>query len=435
MGEEICASAARISTTQGDAIETFEKAIDNANNQNLIKKVLSSGHKSLIEHAVFTIAMCNVSAYVEQFFIEFRLASFTIKSRRYVDFGEMGYYIPSDLSEEDAKCYHKYMDFLFQSYKTLVEQGVPKEDARFLLPYSFNSNFYCTINARELAHIIRAIKFGRGYGITELQDIANQIVEQIETLFPVLLYEFEEVQNRDDNLAASHSHPNVRDKTTFVEAQEMGVVELVASPQKPKMVLDMASIISGSSEGVTDIKKLIDSKRPRELEHLVYTFRITNVSLSGITHIVRHRMQSIVVPSLQSIEHNRYIIPKSLQSFPISLELYKKTLEYSGSIIAKLKGSTMFGRYGYYFAVSGSVMDIMTTINARELLSFIKLRSCNRAQWEIQSISCEILRQIRKHFPDLFIFYGPSCYSEKGCPEGRMACGKMEKTIDKFRKM
>ena len=32
----------------------------------------------------------------------------------------------------------------------LLEAGVPREDARFLLPYAFHSNFYCTLNAREL---------------------------------------------------------------------------------------------------------------------------------------------------------------------------------------------------------------------------------------------------------------------------------------------
>ena len=70
------------------------------------------GHMSFIEHATFTIAFENVSAFVEQFFIEFRLASFTIKSRRYVDFGKMGFYIPkfrlrtqSDNYYDLTKCY------------------------------------------------------------------------------------------------------------------------------------------------------------------------------------------------------------------------------------------------------------------------------------------------------------------------------------------
>ena len=176
---EICASAARISTTEGDAIEIYENSRESVKNQEMVKKVLMLGHKSVIEHAVFSIAFCNVSAFVEQFFIESRLASFTVKSRRYVDFSKFGYYIPDDLEGTNRTQYCQYMDNLFSAYKTILEKGVPKEDARFLLPYSFNSNFYCTLNARELAHCINAIRYGRGKDIPELQNLADQIIDQI----------------------------------------------------------------------------------------------------------------------------------------------------------------------------------------------------------------------------------------------------------------
>ena len=80
-----------------------------------------------------------------------------MKSRRYVDFSGVGYYVPPELEGEPLALYRDYMDTLFSAYGTLLERGVPKEDARFLLPYSFRSNFYCTLNARELAHVIGSI--------------------------------------------------------------------------------------------------------------------------------------------------------------------------------------------------------------------------------------------------------------------------------------
>ena len=100
-GTEVCASAARISTTPGNAGEIFEQSKENPKNTDLIAKVLRSGHKSVIEHAVFTIAFWNISVFVEQYLIEFRLASFTVKSRRYVDFSQFGYYIPPELDGDD----------------------------------------------------------------------------------------------------------------------------------------------------------------------------------------------------------------------------------------------------------------------------------------------------------------------------------------------
>ena len=93
-GEQLPAASGRISTQPGTALEILEASKDAQKNANLISKVTRSGHTSTIEHTVFNLAFQNVSVLVEQFVIEFRLASFTVKSRRYVDFGELGYFIP-----------------------------------------------------------------------------------------------------------------------------------------------------------------------------------------------------------------------------------------------------------------------------------------------------------------------------------------------------
>ena len=46
------AGSARISTQQGTAMEIFERSLGDEKDLNLLKKVLSSGHKSVIEHQV-----------------------------------------------------------------------------------------------------------------------------------------------------------------------------------------------------------------------------------------------------------------------------------------------------------------------------------------------------------------------------------------------
>lgn len=100
--------------------------------------------------------------------IEFRLASFTVKSRRYVDFSSAGYYMPEGLDEALTQTYATHMEALFADYQYLIEHDVPKEDARFVLPYCFCSNFYCTLNGRELLHVLHAMLFGRGSRFPEL---------------------------------------------------------------------------------------------------------------------------------------------------------------------------------------------------------------------------------------------------------------------------
>lgn len=432
--EAVCASAAKMSTTKGNANEIFEKSRNNPQNTDLIKKVLRSGHKSVIEHAVFSIAFWDVSAFVEQFLIECRLASFTVKSRRYVDFSSLGYIIPSDLCGESLMHYREYMDLLFGGYKVLLEMGIPKEDARFLLPYSFCSNFYCTLNARELANLISSIKYGRGKNIPELQNLAQQLIEQISDIFPALLPEFDcesntTCDNNDTIWFASNK------SIEHIESNEIGSVKLIQAPVQPLEILKFASSASHPhSDRKFDIEKIITSARPRELEHLTYTFAISNMTLSGITHLVRHRMQSIIIPPIECVDHSRCIIPETVQQNPKAKECYVRILTEANEKLAQIPCDDTLQKYGYYFALSGNVMDVMTTMNARELMLFIRLRSCSRAQWEIRNVATSILSLLRKNFPALFDHYGPSCVLTGVCPEGRMSCGMKDEMIPMYRK-
>lgn len=432
-GEAVCASAAKISTTAGNANEIFEKTKNNPQNAGLIRKVLRSGHKSVIEHAVFSIAFWDVSVFVEQFLIECRLASFTVKSRRYVDFSNLGYHIPSELSGDSLTHYCEYMDLLFNGYKSLLEMDIPKEDARFLLPYSFCSNFYCTLNARELCSFILSIQNGRGKNIPELQELAQQLIDQIEEYFPALLSEFDQKSEKScpDNADALLA---MNASMELIEPKEIGSVKLLQAPAQPMKILEFAAAVSHPrSEGKFDIAQVLADARPRELEQLSYTFSISNITLSGITHLVRHRMQSIIIPSILDVDHSRCIIPDTIKNNQNAQQFYINILEKANGILTQIREDPALKKYGYYFSISGNVMDVMTTMNARELMLFIRLRACNRAQWEIRNVATGMLSLLRNDFPELFQYYGPSCVLTDACPEGRMTCGKKNEMIRMYR--
>ena len=425
-GEEVCASAARISTTPGDALELFEKAQGNPRNQDLIGKVLRSGHRSVIEHAVFSIALQNVSVYVEQYFIERRLASFTVKSRRYVDFSGLGYYIPSELSGEALTAYRSYMDGLFAAYRKLLDADVPKEDARFLLPYAFCSNFYCTLNARELVSLIRSIRLGQGGAVPELRDIANQLEKQLLERFPALESELE--CSKPAEAPPEEPTPVFREEPVWVTEAEAGSAELLAGPADPGRLLERARQAAGlGANKPLSPEALLASPRPRELEQLSYTFAVSDLTLAGVTHLVRHRMQSVIVPPIQSVDHSRFILPDTIRTNPAALEIYRNALTEANRIARALCEDPALRPYSCYYAVSGNMMDVMTTLNARELMLIIRLRTCTRAQWEIRHVAMGLLRLLREQYPALFDRFGPSCYLTGQCPEGRMCCGQQEK--------
>ena len=86
----------RISTMEGTAGQIWQKSLElgEEKNERLIGKVVSSGHTSVLEHGYVNLSFEDVSVFAEQFLIEFRLASFTVKSRRYVDFSNCGWVTP-----------------------------------------------------------------------------------------------------------------------------------------------------------------------------------------------------------------------------------------------------------------------------------------------------------------------------------------------------
>ena len=452
--DKITSSGARISTTMGDSFSIFESATNTEKNQKLVKKVLSSGHKTLVEHISFNLAFVNVSAYVEQFMLEFRLASFTVKSRRYVDFSNMGFVIPSfvdkngiplDNTEELQKIYNEHMTFLFKEYANLVEAGIPKEDARFLLPYSYKSNFYCTVNARELCNVLYSMLYGRGKGHAELRALGKDLLKQATELCPFIFDDLFVMEQGVEN-----KHEMITDIVNIIGDTDSAFnpsVELLTYTNNPEDAVARAALIGYTNLPTKKIELLLKDKvhvariieivlsnrRPRELEQINFTFRINNISLAAITHLTRHRMQSIIIPPFHDVcKCERYLIPDTVRADKDLYNRYQNAYTKTKVLYETLYSKGLNKYEISYLYLSGNVIDITTTMNGRELLTFISLRSCNRTQWETRGIAIKMLNSLRSVSPLLFHYFGPSCYVKGNCPEGRMTCGKYWEVQNRF---
>ena len=439
--EKIPAAAGRISTQEGDASEIFEKSQDREKNAKLISKVTRSGHNSTIEHTVFNIAFQDVSVFVEQFLIEFRLASYTVKSRRYVDFRKCGFYVPFLDNKELEDKFSETMEYLFNEYTSFVDAGVPKEDARFLLPYCLRSNFYCTVNARELLHMLRSMLYGRGSEFRELYDLGQQIYAQIEKMTPGIVIDFDKRRPQNsDKITLGYMFNNYEED----KASDETVSLLSYTPDAEKCVARTAliwtrqytpdaieKIIADDGNVNKIIDKVLESSRPRPLETINYTFRINGVSLSTITHFARHRMHGLMVPSLTLTDRTKYIIPETVKSAGL-LERYENAFAKMNELYKYLKENGCTEEQAVYCQLSGNTLDIVSSMNGRELMLFMRLRTCTRAQWEIQDFAVEMLRKLREVSPAIFSKYGPSCYVSN-CPEGAFSCGRATELKEYFK--
>ena len=152
----------------------------------VIGRITRSGHKSVLEHHFINLELSEVTPIVEQTLIGFRLPSFTIKSRRYVDFRKVGFHIPKfrnvdgtlHLDNEHLKRkYKRHMNSLFRVYSEMVDGGVNKEDARFILPYSFFSEIAMSLNVREFEFMTNYLLHSDVSQIQELHELGLTFLE------------------------------------------------------------------------------------------------------------------------------------------------------------------------------------------------------------------------------------------------------------------
>lgn len=435
--EKIPAAAGRISTQPGTAMEIFDRSQDEDKNAGLIEKVTKSGHNSTLEHTVYNIAFENVSVFVEQFMIEFRLASFTVKSRRYVDFSNCGFYSPNFGDDRLNQKYSEWASELFELYNQFIINDIPKEDARFLLPYCLNSNFYCTLNARELLLVIKAMLYGRGKDYPELVSLGEQLLSQVSSLTKGIAKSFEESSKAyTDSLHFNFEHSNKPSSSAPVtlishtEDAEKQIAKsaLVLYGQYSQEDIDL--ITSNPDNVSVIVKQVLSSDRQRPLENAVFTFRINGVSLSTVTHFARHRIQALSVPSFTEINQDNYIVPDTIKASPELLAKYHQAFNKTKALFDELKSLGVSESLLVYCHLSGHCVDIISTMNARELMLFFKLRTCTRAQWEIRNFAMEMLRLCREKAA-FFDYYGPGCFVGK-CPEGRLSCGRQEEMKNIF---
>ena len=438
--EKVTAAAGRVSTQEGTALSIWDKSQDKEKNANLIGKVTASGHTSTVEHTYFQLAFQNVTAVVEQFIIEFRLASYTVKSRRYVNFSDAGFYVPDFKDEEITKSYKEHMSKMFALYDELCANGVLREDARFVLPYCLYSNFFCSVNGREFLHMLDAMIYGRGAKYPEIKALGLQLLEQASVQAPGIMSSFKEKAVCEDGPDLSFLDAPLTHTTTPVELLS-ATPDAAKSVARNALIFDKNCSTAQAEEIIKDVattEKIVEAvvkcKRPRALECANYTFRFNNVSLSCITHFARHRIQSIEIPELIKTDRLSFIIPPVLNDKPELLEKYKQAFAETDKEYKRLKNLGVSEELLVYYQLSGNTLDIVTTMNARQLLLFMKLRSCTRAQWEIQEYAVEALKILRKAEPSIFKFYGPSCFVGT-CPEGRMCCGRTAEIREKFKSL
>lgn len=207
--EKIVAAAAKLcySSSQIDGILS---GLDTEKTVNFINRLMSMGHESPIEHISFTFGIEGVSRSLLAQITRHRIASYSVKSQRYVNEGQFEYIIPKEIEsdekakaifikamEDDEKTYNELCEILSQKhYDAFIAEGIDEkkaksraekkaiEDARYVLPNACETKMIATFNARSLINFFHHRCCERAQW--EIRDLACKMLELVKEVCPTI---------------------------------------------------------------------------------------------------------------------------------------------------------------------------------------------------------------------------------------------------------
>lgn len=173
--ERMIARSARIShKASGEGLE---------DDRGLIKNLIDWGHMSPLEFASATFFIQGVSRSCLAQLTRHRMASFMVRSMRYVEQDPEETVCPATVEEKGKESlYEDTVERAYETYQRLLDAGVPKEDARFVLPIGAKTDLYIKTNFREYRHIIQIRHTEEAQW--EIRKLSAEILHQLREIAP-----------------------------------------------------------------------------------------------------------------------------------------------------------------------------------------------------------------------------------------------------------
>jgi thymidylate synthase (FAD) len=179
------AAAARLCYSAVSATDLFEKS-GGGDIAAFITNLRKSGHLSTFEHVSFTFAVDGISRICSHQLVRHRMASYSQQSQRYVSMEKPEYVVPHSIasSSEANELFALYCHHAHELYMNLISMGIPKEDARYILPHGWKTRITITMNARELHHFFALRTCRRAQW--EIRELAGKMLREVRKVAPLL---------------------------------------------------------------------------------------------------------------------------------------------------------------------------------------------------------------------------------------------------------
>jgi len=366
-----------------------------------------------------------------------------------VDFSKVKYYIPEfrdkdgNVSEQNTflqKKYKKHMQGLFDSYHKLIEANIPKEDARFILPYSYHSEIIMGLDGTSLVRMIINLTKRENSKIAELKELGETLYEIAKTRAPYIssLVDKEnevkesKLQQLLDDLEIDKDYELIEepkllsytsdiDKTIFTNAicRRNGISQEKAEDVYNKQIKE-------NEELAEKLMKSIFAETDNEDLKAINMRFAYGIPFAILTHYTRHRRLALSIPNFLNQNYlTKYIIPPKIKESAFCdfyEEIFKKNKEVYDD----------FASYGIckedlvYFTLSGHAINVIINFDGEAFRWICRLRTCTKAQWCIRTGVTKMHNEIKKVSKYYANNLGPDCVTKHFCGEGKESCGRLD---------
>lgn len=161
-----------------------------------LRRILKSGHESVIEHEKITVKIiCDRGVSHE--IVRHRIASYSQESTRYCNYSkekfgkELTFIKPVfwSVNSQEYEIWKNQMQEIENSYLKLIQLGTPPEQARSILPNSLKTEVVITMNLREWRHFFK-LRTSK-YAHPQMREISIPLLKRMQSILPTI---FDDIQ-------------------------------------------------------------------------------------------------------------------------------------------------------------------------------------------------------------------------------------------------
>jgi thymidylate synthase (FAD) len=167
-----------------------EDKIDDESHKKFVRKIVDSGHESVLEHRIVTVKLvCDRGVTHE--IVRHRIGSYTQESTRYCNYAkdkfgaEITVIDISDFTDgQQYQIWEEAMHSAEKCYMDLIATGCPPQIARSVLPNSLKTEIVITYNLREWRHFFKLRTAKAAH--PQMREITLPLLAEFKKLIPIV---------------------------------------------------------------------------------------------------------------------------------------------------------------------------------------------------------------------------------------------------------